>query len=353
MERLTAGAIAEAVGGVLEGDGERPITGVAALENAQPHELSFVANPRYLPYLQRTRAGAVIVSGALAASVPEGITRVVVGGDPHIAMYAALRALYPPRTPVAEIHPTAVVHPTAELGEGVAVGPYAVIGARARIGGGCTIGAHAVIGDECEVGEESTIHAHATLHDGVTMGARCLIHSGARLGREGFGFVWHEGAHRRVPQVGRCILGDDVEIGANSTVDRGSIGDTVVGSGTKIDNLVHLGHNVKVGRHVIIIAQVGVSGSTTIGDGAVIGGQAGVIGHAEIGAGARIGGQAGVIGDVPAGETYSGYPARPHREALRGQGLVARLPELMKRVRELENALARATGAPPEQEEGS
>jgi UDP-3-O-[3-hydroxymyristoyl] glucosamine N-acyltransferase len=341
MGRLTAAEIAEAVAGELEGDAARVITGVGALESAQPHELSFVANPRYLPYLLRTRAGVVLVPRTLADSVPEGIARVVVA-DPHIAMYHALRALFPVERASPEVHATAVVHPTADLGEGVSIGPYAVVGAATRIGTGVTIGAHVVIGDGCEIGEASTIHPHATLYDGVILGARCLIHSGARLGREGFGFVWLDGAHRRVPQVGRCVLGDDVEIGANSTVDRGSIGDTVVGSGTKIDNLVHLGHNVKVGRHVIIIAQVGVSGSTTIGDGAVLGGQAGVIGHAEIGAGAKIGGQAGVIGDVPAGETYSGYPARPHREALRGQGLVARLPELMRRVKEIEKSLARA-----------
>ena len=348
MKRVTAGEIAAALGSALEGDAGVVITGVAPLENAQPHELSFVANPKYLPYLQRTRAGALLVPEALAGSVPEGIVRILVE-DPHLAMYEALRLIYPPRAIPGEIHPTAVVDPTAELGEGVSVGPYAVIGARVRIGGGSVVGAHVVIGDGCEVGEGCTIHPHATLHEGVTLGARCLIHSGARLGREGFGFVWHEGGHRRVPQVGRCILGDDVEIGANSTVDRGSIGDTIVGSGTKIDNLVHLGHNVRVGRHVIIIAQVGISGSTTVGDGAVIGGQAGVIGHADIGAGARIGGQAGVIGDVPAGATYSGYPARPHREALRGQGMVARLPELMRRVRDLEQALsqARETGSEP------
>jgi UDP-3-O-[3-hydroxymyristoyl] glucosamine N-acyltransferase len=341
MKRVTAGEIAAALGSALEGDANVAISGVATLESAQPHELSFVANPKYLPYLHRTRAGAILVPEALAASVPEGIARILVD-DPHVAMYEALRLIYPPRPAGAEVHATAVVESTAQLGEGVSVGPYAVIGARVRIGAGSTIGAHAVIGDDCEVGEGCTVHPHATLNEGVTLGARCLIHSGARLGREGFGFVWHEGAHRRVPQVGRCILGDDVEIGANSTVDRGSIGDTVVGSGTKIDNLVHLGHNVRVGRHVIIIAQVGVSGSTTIGDGAVIGGQAGVIGHADIGAGARIGGQAGVIGDVPPGATYSGYPARPHREALRGQGMVARLPDLMRRVRDLEQSLSRA-----------
>jgi UDP-3-O-[3-hydroxymyristoyl] glucosamine N-acyltransferase len=204
---------------------------------------------------------------------------------------------------------------------------------------GCSVGAHAVIGRGARVGEGSVIHAQATLYPEVVVGKRCVVHSGARIGKEGFGFVWHEGGHRRVEQVGGCVLEDDVEIGCNSTVDRGSIGNTVVGAGTKIDNLVHLGHNVRTGRHVILIAQVGVSGSTSIGDGAVLAGQVGVGGHLEIGAGARIGGQAGVTADIPAGATYSGYPARPHREAMRAQGAVFRLPELMKRVKELEKML--------------
>jgi UDP-3-O-[3-hydroxymyristoyl] glucosamine N-acyltransferase len=168
------------------------------------------------------------------------------------------------------------------------------------------------------------------------------------VGKEGFGFVWHEGGHRRVEQVGKCVLEDDVEIGCNSTVDRGSIGDTVVGAGTKIDNLVHLGHNVRTGRHVIVIAQVGVSGSTSIGDGAVLAGQAGVGGHLDIGAGARVGAQAGVTADIPAGATYSGYPARPHREAMRAQAALFKLPDLMRRIRELEKALPQGgTGEGP------
>jgi UDP-3-O-[3-hydroxymyristoyl] glucosamine N-acyltransferase len=338
MAQITIGEIAAAIGGELVGDPEVVITGVAPLETAQPQDLTFVANPRYLPYLQATRAGAVLVPRDLAESAPQAVVRVLVG-DPHIAMYHALRLLYPAERRLAAVHPTAVVDPTARLGAEVSVGPYAVIGARVRIGDGSSIGAQTVIGDDCQIGAGCTIHPHATLHHGVVLGARCVIHSGARLGREGFGFVWLDGAHTRVPQVGGCILGDEVEIGANSTVDRGSIGDTVVGSGTKIDSLVHLGHNVKVGRHVVMIAQVGVSGSTSVGDGAILAGQAGVGGHLSIGAGARIGGQAGVTADVPAGQTYSGYPARPHREAMRAQAAVFKLPDLLKRIREIERAL--------------
>jgi UDP-3-O-[3-hydroxymyristoyl] glucosamine N-acyltransferase len=180
------------------------------------------------------------------------------------------------------------------------------------------------------------IHSQATLYAGVVLGNRCVIHSGARIGKEGFGFVWHDGGHRRIPQVGGCVLGDDVEVGCNTTIDRGSIGDTVVGEGTKIDNLVQVGHNDRLGKHVVLISQVGISGSTTVGDGAVLAGQVGVGGHLSIGAGAKLGGQAGVIGDVPAGATYSGYPARPHREAIRAQGLIFRLHELFRRVRALE-----------------
>lgn len=347
MTELTVGQIAQAVAGEIRGDPGVPISGVGTLESAQPHELSFVANPRYLPYLHDTRAGAVLLPRALSESAPEGVVCVVVE-DPHIAMYHALRLLYPAAARRAEIHPTAVVDASAVLAEGVTVGALAVVERGARIGAGTVVGAHAYVGPECEIGEACTIHPHATLNAGVVLGARCVIHSGARIGREGFGFVWLDGGHRRVPQVGGCILGDDVEIGANSTVDRGSIGDTVIGAGTKIDNLVHLGHNVKVGRHVLVIAQVGVSGSTTIGDGAVLAGQAGVGGHLTIGARARIGGQAGVTADVPEGETYSGYPARPHRESLRAQGAVSRLPELIKRVKEIEGTLRKALGNPAE-----
>jgi UDP-3-O-[3-hydroxymyristoyl] glucosamine N-acyltransferase len=225
------------------------------------------------------------------------------------------------------------------VAEGVSIGPFAVIEAGARIGAGSRIGAHAYVGKGAAVGQGCVLHPQSTLYAGVVLGDRCIIHSGARIGKEGFGFVWIDGGHRKLPQVGGCVLGNDVEVGCNTTIDRGSIGDTVVGDGTKIDNLVQLGHNDRIGRHVILVSQVGISGSTTVGDGAVLAGQVGVGGHLSIGAGAKIGGQAGVIGDVPAGETYSGYPARPHREAMRSSGLVARLGDLFRRVRAIERRL--------------
>jgi UDP-3-O-[3-hydroxymyristoyl] glucosamine N-acyltransferase len=338
MPELSVAEIAEAVNGRVEGGGTVRISGVAPLETAGPTELSFVANPRYRGYLQRTRAGAVLLPAELDGTAPEGVAGIVVE-DPHIALYRALQLLHPPIRGEAGVHPTAVVDGTATVGEGVSIGPFAVVGPRSRIGAECRIGAQTVIGGDCDIGEGSLLHPHVTLYDGVRMGARCVIHSGARLGRDGFGFVWVDGGHRKVPQIGGCVLGDDVEVGANANIDRGSIADTVVGSGAKVDSMVHLGHNVRVGRHVIVVAQVGVSGSTSIGDGAVLGGQAGIGGHLTIGAGARIGAQAGVTASVPEGATYSGYPARPHRESLRAQGGLARLPQLIARVRELERAI--------------
>jgi UDP-3-O-[3-hydroxymyristoyl] glucosamine N-acyltransferase len=335
MPSLTLSEIANHVGGALSGDPDRRITGVAPLEEAGPEQLSFVANPRYLPYVQGTRAGVLLVPEALAERLSGEVARIVVR-DAHVALYRLLPRLHPPQTPTPGIHPSAVVAEDAELGDRVSIEPFAVIESGAVLGEGTRIGAHAVVGAGARVGAGCVIHSQATLYPGVVLGNRCIIHSGARIGKEGFGFVWLEGGHRRLPQVGGCVLGDDVEVGCNTTIDRGSIGDTVVGEGTKIDNLVQVGHNDRIGRHVIIISQVGISGSTTIGDGAVLAGQAGVGGHLSVGAGARVGAQGGVTGDVPAGATYSGYPARPHREALRAQGLIFRLQELFRRVRALE-----------------
>lgn len=343
MPELSVGEIAEAVGGRVEGDGTATIHGVGPLESAGPGQLSFVANARYRGYLQRTRAGAVLLTEDLLAAAPDGLARIVVA-DAHLALFRVLQLLHPPTPTEPGVHPTAVVDPSARIAEGVSVGAHAVIGAGSEIGAGCEIGANAVIGAGCEVGEGTRIHPSATVHDGVRMGRACVIHAGARIGRDGFGFVWAEGGHRKVPQIGGCVLGDEVEVGPNTNIDRGSLGDTVIGSGTKLDALVQIGHNVRVGRSVIMAAQVGVSGSTTIGDGAVIGGQAGIGGHITIGAGARIGAQAGVTASVPDGATYSGYPARPHREALRAQGLLSRLPRLLDRVKKLEREMGEPDG---------
>jgi len=340
MAELSLAEIARHTGGTLVGDGaaERRIRGVAPLDAAGPAELSFIANARYLPYLPSTAAGALLVPEALDVEAPPGLACIRVA-DPHAALAVVLPLLYPEPTVAAGVHPTAVVADDVELGEGVSIAPFAVVGAGSRLGDDVQVGAHAVVGAGCTIGAGSILHAHTTLYRGVVLGERCIVHSGARLGADGFGYVHQDGAHRKVPQVGGCRLGDDVEVGANTTIDRGSIGDTVVGSGTKIDNLVHIGHNCCIGKQVLIVAQVGVSGSTTVADGAVLGGQAGLAGHITIGAGARVAAQAGVISDVAPGETVSGYPARPHREALRASAALFRLPKLMARLERLERAL--------------
>ncbi len=334
---MTAASIAALVGGQLTGDGERIVDHVAPLDQADEGAVSFVAAARYLPYLQATRAGVVLVDRQWLDRVPSGTAAIVVD-DPHAALRKVLLEFHPERRPSPGVHPTAVIASSAMVDESASIGPYAVIGEGVRIGPRCAIGAHAVIGNDCVIGEDVRIHPHVTLYERVTVKDRAIIHSGARIGKDGFGFVWENG-HRRVPQVGGCVVGEDVEIGANACVDRGSVGDTVIGAGTKIDNLVQLGHNVKLGQHVILVSQVGISGSTVVEDGAVLGGQAGVSGHLTIGAGARVGAQGGVIGDIPAGETVSGYPARPHREALRVQAATFKLPDLIRRIKELEAAV--------------
>lgn len=338
MPEFSVSDLSRRVEGQITGDASRPIRGVAPLDSAEAEDLSFVANARYLGYLASTRAGAVLLPVDAEWAAPANVVAIRVR-DPHAALAILLPLLYPEEIEVPAIHVTAIIGAGAQLGSGVSIGPYAVIGRGCRIGDGCRIGAHAVVGDGAVLGAETVLHAHATLYRGVHTGVRCVIHSGARIGADGFGYVWTDGAHRRVPQVGGCRLEDDVEVGANATIDRGSIGDTVVDSGTKIDNLVQVGHNCRIGKHVILISQVGVSGSTVIGDHAVLAGQVGVQGHIRIGSGARVGGQAGVTADVPDGQSVSGYPARPHREAMRAQAALFRLPEFLRKIRRLERAV--------------
>ncbi|MDE3053856.1 MAG: UDP-3-O-(3-hydroxymyristoyl)glucosamine N-acyltransferase, partial [Gemmatimonadota bacterium] len=236
---------------------------------------------------------------------------------------------------VPGIHPTAVVGAGVELGEAPSIGPYVVVEAGAVLGDRVTIGAHSVIGAGARVGDDTQIYAGATVYARAQLGRRVIMQSGARIGSDGFGYVFGDGRHQKIPHVGGCILEDDVEIGANSTVDRGSIDDTIIGAGTKIDNLVHVGHNVRIGRLCLLMAQVGVAGSVRIEDGAILAGQVGVSGHHTVGKGATLAAQAGVFGDIPAGETWSGYPARPHKEALRAQAALFKLPGLLRRIERL------------------
>ena len=331
---MKASELAAAAGGALEGEGDPEIEGVAPLQSAGSAELAFLAHPKYRRYVSSSRAGVFLVASDVGDTPFPG-PRIVVP-DVHRALAAILPLLYAaPERPVG-VHETASVASDARLEADVHVGPYAVIGRGVEIGEGASVGAHCVVGDGASVGRGATLHPHVTLYPGVEVGPRSIIHSGCRIGVDGFGYAPGDDGLRKVPQVGGCRIGADVEIGANTTIDRGSIGVTEIGDGVKIDNLVHIAHNVSVGRDSVIVAQVGIAGSTVIGRGVTLAGQAGIPGHLEIGDGATIAAQAGVFGDVPAGATYSGYPARPHKEALRAQAALGKVADLVKRVRELE-----------------
>lgn len=335
---MKASEIARVVGGGVEGDGDPELVGVAPLDRAGPNDLSFLAHPRYLQYVGRTQAGAVLVAEPLVRGMEAALPRIVVG-DVHRALATLLPCFYAEPQPAPGIAATAVIGPGVRLGAAVEVAPYAVIGNGAQLGERVRVGAHAVVGEGCQLGDDVVLHPHVTLYRGVRVGPRSVLHSGVRVGVDGFGYVATEAGHLKVPQVGDCVIGADVEIGANTTIDRGSVGATEIGDGVKIDNLVHIGHNVRVGEHSVIVAQVGIAGSTRVGQRATLAGQAGLTGHVEIGDGATIAAQAGVFGDVPAGLLYSGYPARPHKEALRAQAALFRLPRTLKRMRALERVL--------------
>jgi UDP-3-O-[3-hydroxymyristoyl] glucosamine N-acyltransferase len=335
---LTAAAIAEAVGGRLIGDPATTIRGVAPLDRASPTDLSFLSAAKYAAAFSASRAGVVLVSPELAET-PGQSSRVVVD-QPQEALLSLLPRFHRPAEARAGVHQTAVIGRGARLGRDVSIGPYAVIGDRATLADRVVVGAHSVIGEGVEIGDDSRLYPAVTIYGGSLIGRRVIIHAGARIGSDGFGYVQKGGAHLKIPHVGRCLIEDDVEIGANSTIDRGSIDDTVVGAGTKIDNLVQVAHNVRIGKLCLIMAQVGIAGSVRVEDGAMLLGQVGVSGHHTIGAGARLAAQAGVFGDIPAGETWSGYPARPHKEALRAQAALFKLPSLIRRIERLLDSTA-------------
>ncbi|MEO8578931.1 MAG: UDP-3-O-(3-hydroxymyristoyl)glucosamine N-acyltransferase [Gemmatimonadales bacterium] len=331
---ITAEAIAALVSGELVGDGKTVVSGVASLDRAEASHLSILSNAKYAPIMATTRAGVVLVDPEFRDAAGAPRARIIVA-QPFEKLLSLLPKLYPQELPAPGVAPTARIGKGAIIGQRVSIGEYSVIGEKATIAEGATIGAHSVVGERVSIGKDARLWPGVTIYAGTTVGARAMIQSGARIGCDGFGYVFRDGAHQKIPHIGGCVIGDDVEIGANSTVDRGSIDDTVIGNGTKIDNLVHVGHNVRIGQKCLLIAQVGVSGSTQIGDGAILAGQAGIGGHLTIGAGARIGAQAGVFGDVPAGESWSGYPARPHRESLRASAALFKLAGMMRRLEKL------------------
>lgn len=335
MIRFTVAELAARVDGRVEGDPSAAVTGVAPVDEAGPGDLTFVSDRRHRRSLGSSRPTAVLVPTDLTTDGETSATLIRVA-DPHLAMGRLLPLFFPDRLDSSTrpgVHPSALVGAGVELGEGVRVGPYAVLEPGCRVGRDSIVEAHVHVGTGAVIGEECRLGQGCSVRGSVRMGDRVRVHPGARLGTEGYGFGVDRGRPVKIPQVGRCLIGDDVEVGANTTIDRGALGDTVIGAGTKIDNLVHIGHNVRIGENCMIVAQVGVAGSVDIGAGVQLAGQAGIAGHLTIGDGARIAAQAGVIGDVPAGATYSGYPARPHHEAMRASAALFRLPDLLERLR--------------------
>ena len=305
------------------------VRAVAPLDLAGPGALTFLDNPRYAGALEKTRAAACLVPARHTARVPPGCIALA-AAEPYRAVALVAGRIYPEAMRPGSlfgtvgVSPSATVHPEARLEAGVIVDPGAVVGPRAEIGAGTVVGPHAVVGPEVRIGRDCAIGPHASIVCAL-VGDRVILHAGVRVGQDGFGFALGQGGHRKVPQIGRVILQDDVEIGANTAIDRGSYRDTVIGEGTKIDNLVQIGHNVEIGRHCVIISQTGISGSTTLGDYAVTAGQAGLAGHLKIGAGAQIGAKSGVMNDVPAGERWFGIPAQSAREQFRLHATMRRL----------------------------
>ena len=343
-EGFTLGQLAQILGATLEGDARRMVTGVAPLETAGPDQVSFLTHARYQDAAKASRAGA-FVADTQVAGLPAPVLRV---REPQQALVDLLHLFHPPAAIVPGVHPTAVVAADARIDPTTAIGAHAVVEAGARIGPRVRVGPLVYVGAGVEVGEDSTLGAHVALMDGVRLGRRVVIHPGAVLGADGFGFAFDGAQHRKIPQTGGVLVEDDVEIGANATIDRATFGDTIIRRGTKIDNLVQIGHNVEVGEHSILVAQVGVSGSSRLGRGVVLAGQVGVADHVTIGDGTLVGAQGGVPSSLEAGGKFLGTPARPMLEAKRIMAAETRLPELLRRVRSLERALEALTGRPVE-----
>ena len=332
---LTLAAAAEATGGRILGDGSVTFRRVSPVHDAGPRDLALLAHRRYAAELARCGGRALLVSEALSG-LEGGPTHRLIVADPHAALIELLPLLHPEPPRARGVHPAALIHASATLPDSVSIGPHTVVGAGATLGEGVRIGANCVVGAGVDIGAGTVLYPNVTLYAGSVLGDRVIVHAGARIGVDGFGYVSFGGKHRKIPQVGACVVEDDVEVGANCTIDRGSIGRTVIGAGSKLDNLVHVGHNVIIGRGSMLVAQVGVAGSTRVEEEVAMGGQAGISGHLRIGARAQIAAQAGVIGDVAPGQVVSGYPARDHRRYLKAMAHLMRLPDIVKRIGQLE-----------------
>ncbi len=313
------------------GDETLLIKGLAPLEDARAGELSFISNPKYEKKAASSKASVLITN-----KVFEGVDKTfLVVKDPYYSFTRLLYLFYPPKRMPEGIHPSAHLAENVLLGEGVSIGPAAIVDAGVVIGDRVQIGAGVFVGADTRIGVDTLVYPNVSIRENVTIGERVIIHCGAVIGSDGFGFAFHEGKHHKIPQVGGVIIDDDVEIGANVTIDRGALGNTTIGRGTKFDNQVHVAHNVKIGSDTLLVAQVGISGSVTIGNHVTLAGQAGVVGHLTIGDNVVAAAKTGVSKDVPAGEMISGFPHFSHKQWLKSQVVFQDLPALRAQVKSL------------------
>lgn len=335
---MLLGEIALAVGGAVDGDGGVDIAGISDLENAESGQISFLANLKYRHLLRSTKASAVIVAAGLQEERPGGVS-FLRAADPYLAM-AKISSLFNPGPVFPKgISPLAYVDRAASCAEDVAIFPFAYVGPRATVGPRTTLFPGCFIGEDTRVGAGCLLYSNVSVRERCVVGDRVILHDGVVVGSDGFGFAPSAEGHVKVPQTGNVVIEDDVEIGANTSIDRATFGSTVIGAGTKLDNLVQVGHNVSLGKGCLLAGQAGISGSTKVGNFVAMGGQAGLGGHIRIGDGARLAGQSGVTGDVPAGAVFAGYPAVPIEEWRRTFALLRRLEKMKERIAELEAAV--------------
>jgi UDP-3-O-[3-hydroxymyristoyl] glucosamine N-acyltransferase len=333
---FTCAEIAKHLGGEILGDPSLLLKGFAPADRAQPGDLTFAENEIYFARAEQSAASAVIIDGPFKSD-RKVLIRVP---DSRIAFAKILPLFFPEPVFAPGIHPTAIVPPSAQADSSAHIGPYCVLGENVRIGPRSVLRGGNYLGANCRLGEEVHLFPNVTLYPNTEIGNRVRIHSGTVVGSDGFGYVLDGGSHRKVPQIGNVIIRDDVEIGANVTIDRGALGPTVIGKGTKIDNLVQIAHNVTFGEHCLVVSQTGIAGSTKLGNYVILAGQAGLAGHLKIGNHVSVGAQSGVMHNIPDGETWLWTPAQPNRQAKRQMIAMQQLPELLRRVSELEKKLA-------------